>query len=302
MKREKLIFIFGPTGVGKSELAVKVAHGLGEIISVDSMQVYEGLDCGTAKPDERCLGAVKHHLISIVPPTYRFSAGDFKSLAQKAIQDISKRGYIPILVGGTGLYFRALEYNLDEAPKADINFRERLYAEEEREKGTLFNKLIEVDPHTARHLHPNDLVRIIRALEIYHISGEKFSDMVKRNSRSMFRILKIGITMEREKLYRKLELRCMKMVERGLAEEVYGLLRDGFTEKLPSMKGLGYSHFIQYYKGCLSHNETLRLFMRDTKRYAKRQLTWFGNEKGVDWFGPGDHKEIRGRAEEFNNN
>jgi tRNA dimethylallyltransferase len=302
MKREKLIFIFGPTGVGKSRLAVKVACGLGEIISVDSMQVYKGLECGTAKPDEQHLGAVKHHLISIVPPTYRFSAGDFKSLAQKAIQDISERGYIPVLVGGTGLYFRALEYNLDDAPKADINFRERLYAEEERKKGTLFDKLMDVDPHTARHLHPNDLVRIIRALEIYHVSGERLSDIVKRNSPSRFRILKIGITMEREELYRKLELRCMKMVEHGLAEEVCGLLRDGLTEKMPSMKGLGYSHFTQYYKGCLSHNETLRLFVRDTKRYAKRQLTWFGKEKGVEWFGPDHYKEIRKRAEEFNNN
>jgi tRNA dimethylallyltransferase len=301
MKREKLIFIFGPTGVGKSELAVKIAHGLGEIISVDSMQVYKGLECGTAKPEKRQLGIVKHHLISIIPATCRFSAGDFKSLAQEAISDISKRGFVPILVGGTGLYFRALEYNMDEAPKADTNLRELFYAEEERQKGVLFKKLMDIDPLTARRLHPNDLIRIIRALEIYQLSGVKFSDMVNRNSERQYRVLKVGITIDRKELYRKLEDRCMKMVKHGLADEVYKLLLDGLTERLPSMKGLGYSHFTQYYKGCLSYDETMRLFARDTKRYAKRQLTWFGKEEGVEWYHPGDCKEIRSRVEVFCN-
>ncbi|UCB45119.1 MAG: tRNA (adenosine(37)-N6)-dimethylallyltransferase MiaA [Spirochaetota bacterium] len=299
MKTEKLVFIFGPTGVGKSELAVKIAHGLGEIISVDSMQVYEGLDCGTAKPDKKHLVVVKHHLVSIVPPTYRFSAGDFKRLAQEAIVDISKRGFIPILVGGTGLYFRALEYNMDAAPKADINLREQLYKEEERQKGALFKKLMDIDPSTARRLHPNDLVRIIRALEIYHLSGVRFSDILNRSSEHRYSILKVGINIAREKLYRKLEVRCMKMVRHGLAWEVSRLLEDGLTEKLPSMQGLGYSHFTQYYKGCLSHDETLRLFTRDTKRYAKRQLTWFGKEQGVTWYHPDEHNEIRGQVEKF---
>jgi tRNA dimethylallyltransferase len=299
MKTEKLIFIFGPTGVGKSELAVKIAPGVGEIVSVDSMQVYEGLDCGTAKPGKKHLEIIKHHLINIVPPTYRFSAGDFKRLAQAAIADISKRGFVPILVGGTGLYFRALEYNMDEAPKADVSLREQLYREEDRQKGVLFRQLMDIDPQTAQRLHPNDLVRIIRALEIYHVAGVRFSDIVNRNNERQYRILKIGIIIEREKLYKKLEFRCMKMVKQGLAWEVSGLLGDGLIEKFPSMKGLGYSHFTQYYKGCLSYEETLRLFVRDTKRYAKRQLTWFRKEQDVKWYHPDEYNEIRGQVEKF---
>lgn len=298
MKRKRLVFVFGPTGVGKSELAVKVARGLGEIVSVDSMQVYQKLERGTAKPTALQLGSVRHHLVSIVPPTYRFSAGDFQRVAREAIDDIAGRGLLPILVGGTGLYFRALECNLDDAPKADTSLREEMYREEEKDKGSLYRRLLQVDPETACRLHPNDLVRVVRALEIYRISGRPSSDLMGGGEIKRYEILKFGINIERDKLYRNIELRCDRMVADDLAGEVCALLNEGLDEKLPSMKGLGYSHFIQCLKGCYSYEETKRLFKRDTKRYAKRQLCWFRRED-AEWFAPRQHGEIRRRVEEF---
>lgn len=298
MENTRIVFIFGPTGVGKTDLAVEVAEGIGEIISVDSMQVYKGLECGTSKPGSGHMKRVKHHLVSCVPPDFRFSAGDFKRLAGEAISGIFNRGKVPILVGGTGLYFRALEYNLIDAPQADLRLRESLYGEEVM-KGVLYNKLSEIDPETAHILHPNDLVRIVRALEVYYLSGMKFSEYIKKGNRKRYNTLKIGINMNRDILYRRLELRCLKMTECGLAEEVYRLLKNGYTEKLPSMKGLGYGHFIQYLKGCHSHGETVRLFIRDTKRYAKRQLTWFRKEAETQWFKPEDHDLIREKIRRF---
>jgi tRNA dimethylallyltransferase len=295
----KVVFIFGPTGVGKTDLALRVAQGIGEIISVDSMQVYKELEKGTAKPDNRALQSVPHHLVSIVSPDYRFSAGDFKNLASRAIYDIHHRGKIPILVGGTGLYFRALEYSLSDAPSADLELRKILYCEEEKEKGSLYVRLKSVDPKTARTLHPNDLVRIIRALEVHELSRKKFSDFKNGGTDVKFDALKIGLNIDRDELYKRLADRCKKMISGGLAGEVFGLLSRGYDERFPSMKGLGYSHFIQYFKGCRSFNEVIRLFIRDTKRYAKRQLTWFRREKGTILFRPTEYRSVRERIEHF---
>jgi tRNA dimethylallyltransferase len=284
--RQKLVFICGPTGVGKTELAARAAEGIGEIISVDSMQVYRQLDLGTAKPGPEVLSRVPHHLLSIVGPAYRFSAGDFRRRALEAIAGIRSRGRLPFLVGGTGLYFRALEFHFSEAPGADLSLRELLYREEEQSKGSLYQRLLELDPETARRLHPNDLVRIVRALEIHRLTERKPSEFVTGAQQPQFDILKIGLDVERGVLYDALERRCMNMVRDGLAAEVYGLLRQGYDERYPAMKGLGYSHFIQYFKGCLSNRETLRVFIRDTRRYAKRQLTWFRKDRAVSWYGP----------------
>lgn len=298
MSEKRIVFIFGPTGVGKSALAVQAACGIGEIVSVDSMQVYRGLDCGTAKPTSRQRASVPHHLVSIVPPSYRFSAGDFKRLAEKTIDEITGRGLLPVLVGGTGLYFRALEYSLHEAPRADMALREMLYGEEEKSPGTLCRRLERLDPAAARRLHANDLVRIVRALEIYELSGRRCSEFTEGMKNARYQVLKIGINIERETLYRTLESRCARMLEEGLPQEVYGLMQDGIDERLPAMKGLGYSHFVQYFKGCFSYEETVRLFARDTRRYAKRQLCWFRRET-AEWFFPRQHAEVRRRMERF---
>lgn len=303
MKENKLVFIFGPTGVGKSDIACEVAQGIGEIISVDSMQVYGGMERGTAKPTEEQMQRVKHYLVSIVPPDFRFSAGNFKKLALKTISDIYNRGKIPILVGGTGLYFRALEFDLMDAPPANLELRDSLYSREEKNSGSLYRALSQIDPQAASSIHPNDILRVVRALEIYYITGVKFSELARRDSedRSVehFTTLKIGINTDRDVLYGRIEARCMKMIDSGLAREVFGLLRDGYTEKLPSMKGLGYSHFIQYFKGCYSSEETVRLFIRDTKRYAKRQLTWFGKEPDTRWFEPSESEAVKRKVMSF---
>ena len=303
MKENKLVFIFGPTGVGKSDIACEVAQGIGEIISVDSMQVYGGMERGTAKPTEEQMQRVKHYLVSIVPPGFRFSAGNFKKLALKTISDIYNRGKIPILVGGTGLYFRALEFDLMDAPPANLELRDSLYSREEKNRGSLYRALSQIDPQAASSIHPNDILRVVRALEIYYITGVKFSELARRDSedRSVehFTTLKIGINTDRDVLYGRIEARCMKMIDSGLAREVFGLLRDGYTEKLPSMKGLGYSHFIQYFKGCYSSEETARLFIRDTKRYAKRQLTWFGKEPDTRWFEPSESEAVKRKVMSF---
>jgi tRNA dimethylallyltransferase len=298
VSEKRIVFIFGPTGVGKSALAVKAAGGIGEIVSVDSMQVYRGLDCGTAKPTAHQRACVPHHLVNIVPPSYRFSAGDFTRLADRAIDEITRRGLLPVLVGGTGLYFRALEYSLDEAPKADTQLRERLYREEEKSRGILYRRLERLDPAAACKLHTNDLVRIVRALEIYELSGRRFSEVTKGSKNSRYEVLKIGISMERDALYRNIESRCGRMIQEGLSKEVYGLLHDGTDERLPAMRGLGYSHFVQYFKGCLSYDETVRLFVRDTRRYAKRQLCWFRREN-AEWFSPDRPEDVRRRIERF---
>lgn len=299
MNKDQLVFIFGPTGVGKTGLSCEVAQGIGEIISVDSMQVYKGLDCGTAKPTKEQLRRVKHHLVSIISPDIRFSAGDFRKLALKSISEIQERGKIPILVGGTGLYFRALEYDFIEAPTAQPCIRERLYRKEEEKKGSLFHRLSLIDPRTAEKLHPNDILRIVRALEVYYTTGIKFSELIENGGRKQFAPLKIGLNIDRETLYSRLESRCTQMLERGLPGEVFKLLMRGYTEKYPSMKGLGYSHFFQYFKGCYSYEETVRLFIRDTKRYAKRQLTWFRKETETQWFKPYDVEIIKKKIESF---
>ncbi|MBN2324424.1 MAG: tRNA (adenosine(37)-N6)-dimethylallyltransferase MiaA [Spirochaetes bacterium] len=298
MSEKRIVFIFGPTGVGKSALAVKVAGGIGEIVSVDSMQVYRGLDCGTAKPTADQRAIVPHHLVSIVPPSYRFSAGDFMRLAERTIEEITRRGLLPILVGGTGLYFQALEYSLDEAPKADTTLRDRFYREEEESRGILYRRLERLDPDYARKLHENDLLRIVRALEICELTGRRFSDVTNKSRNARYEVLKIGIDIQRDELYRNIESRCGRMIQEGLSQEVYGLVCGGIDERLPAMRGLGYSHFVQYFKGCLSYEETVRLFVRDTRRYAKRQLCWFRREN-AEWFTPDNWEEVQRRIERF---
>ena len=295
----KLIFIMGPTAVGKTDIAVELARDIGEIISVDSMQVYKELNCGTAKPTPEQMKMVKHHLIDIVSPDYRFSAGDFRRYALKAINEIKKRGKIPFLVGGTGLYFRTIEKGLIEAPPADLEYREKLYSMEKNKKGILYEKLKSIDPETARRVHPNDLIRIVRALEIHHLTGEPFSKYIKNDQRDEFDILKIGINLPRAVLYERIERRCHKMLECGLADEVVNLLKRGYNEKYPSMKGLGYSHFISYLKGCYSYSEVVRLFVRDTRRFAKRQMTWFKSDDSIVWFMPDQRDEIRTVIDRF---
>ena len=291
-----IIFLFGPTAAGKTELACALAEGIGEIISVDSMQVYREMDIGTAKPTDAQRLRVPHHLVDVVPPNRRFSAGDFRRIASRLIEEVHKRGKVPFLVGGTGLYFKTIEYDLLDVPPGDLRLRDSLYRMEEKSPGILHDRLKSVDPVAAERLHPNDILRIVRALEIVQCTGSAYSRFLGREKRKVISPLKIGVTLQREELYRRIEERCSKMIASGLAREVHSLIQRGCTEKHSSMNGLGYSHYVQYFKGCLSHGETVRLFIRDTKRYAKRQITWFRREKDTAWHLPDDFEVIRKRV------
>ena len=299
VKDTRVVFLFGPTAVGKTELACVLAEHIGEIISVDSMQVYRGMDLGTAKPNEEQRRMVMHHLIDLVPPDSRFSAGDFRRCALEAMKEIRERGKVPFFVGGTGLYFRALEYELLDAPPGDQKLRHLLYRMEEESPGILYETLKSMDPETADRIHQNDVVRLVRALEVYQSAGRRFSDFLRIHKRRVLTPLKIGLTLGREELYRRIEARCRRMIVSGLAEEVADLIGKGYTEAYPSMKGLGYSHYTHYFKGCLSHEETVRQFIRDTKRYAKRQLTWFRRETDAFWYEPRQIEAIRVRVLRF---
>ena len=299
MKDTKIVFLFGPTAVGKTELACSLAEHIGEIVSVDSMQVYRGMDLGTAKPTKEQRQRVRHHLIDLVPPDRRFSAGDFRRCALETMKEIQERGKVPFFVGGTGLYFRVLEYELLNAPPGDQKLRHLFYRMEEESPGILYEKLKTVDPEAADRLHPNDVIRLVRALEVYQSTGKRFSDFLHIDKQRALTPLKIGIALGREELFKRIEARCRRMIASGLAEEVRDLIGRGCTEAYPSMKGLGYSHYTHYFKGCLSRDETARQFIRDTKRYAKRQLTWFRREIDTFWHVPSQIEAIRWRVFNF---
>ncbi|MCG0277815.1 MAG: tRNA (adenosine(37)-N6)-dimethylallyltransferase MiaA [Thermanaeromonas sp.] len=292
-KRPPVGAIVGPTAVGKSEIALEVAARLkAEIISVDSTQVYRGLDIGTAKllPHQRISRSgvyIPHHLIDIVDPDEPFSVADYQRMAREAIRDIHARGRLPLLVGGTGLYFQAVIDPYVFLPGArDISVRARLKKEaEERGLGYLYRVLEAVDKEAARRIHPHDQRRIVRALEFYYLTGEPISSTwVKNKKESPYRLALAGLSMERRLLYERINLRVDKMLEAGLVEEVRGLLRKGYSPDLPALQALGYKEIIAYLQGKVSLEEAIYILKRNTRRYAKRQLTWFRRDPRIRWW------------------
>lgn len=286
-KKRPLIVIVGPTASGKSGLAICLARLFDtEIISADSMQVYRGMDIGTAKPSGEEMEAVPHHMISIIEPDTRFSVGDYVSRARPVITGLHKRGKIPIVAGGTGLYVRALVDGLCEAPKTDWVLRKRLLSEEAGHgQGYLYRRLCEVDPVSAGRTKPNDTVRIIRSLEVYESGGVPLSDIqeVHGFKERLYHPVIIGITLERKDLYQKIEERVDRMMEAGLEAEVRGLIAI-YGDSVFPMHGLGYKQLAGYIKGMYSLEDAIRLLKRDTRRYAKRQLTWFRRDDRVQWY------------------
>ncbi|GAB2723890.1 tRNA (adenosine(37)-N6)-dimethylallyltransferase MiaA [Paenibacillus thermoaerophilus] len=282
-----LLAIVGPTAVGKTALSLTLAERLnGEIVSGDSMQVYRRMDIGTAKATPAERARVRHHLIDIKNPDEPFSVAEFQTLARKAIEDIGSRGKLPILVGGTGLYVESLCYGYDFPERAtDEAYREKL-REYGREHGTqaLWDKLREVDPDTAGRLHANDERRIIRALEVYHATGERLSDQLRKQRReSPYRLCLIGLTMEREQLYRRIGERVDAMIREGLVGEVRSLLAAGWPPNATAFQGIGYKEIVPYLEGRMSLEEAVELLKRDTRRFAKRQLSWFRHMKEIEW-------------------
>jgi tRNA dimethylallyltransferase len=288
-EQKKLVIIQGPTASGKSDLAVMLAESFsGEIVNADSMQIYRGMDIGTAKPCSDTMGRVPHHLFGIINPDESFSAADFRREAERTIRDIHGRGKNVFVVGGTGLYIKVLTGGLVDSPGGNEEFREEM-KRIARDFGNmkLYDRLVRADPDTAENLHPNDLLRIIRALEVYEMTGYPVSELRKRHRFSDaggFSCLKLGITAHRSELYCKIDTRVDLMFEHGLVEEVRGLLAKGYSPRLKSMQSLGYRHVCAFIAGEYSLEEAVRLVKRDTRRYAKRQMTWFRKDGEIIWF------------------
>lgn len=285
-ERLPLLVIAGPTGVGKTAAAVALARRIPlEVVSADSRQVYRGMDVATGKPTRAERTAVVHHLVDVVDPDDRYSAARFRDDAVATIAAIHGRGRLPVVVGGTGLYIRALLRGLDAAVPADPAFRAELAGiAAEFGRGALHDRLREEAPAMAQRLHPNDSVRVVRALERVR-AGAAVGDEQRawRDGKPAWHTLYVGLTMDREALARRLRTRAAAMVEAGLADEVRALLARGYAPALPAMQGIGYREFAQVVRGALPAHEALRLMQRDTVRYARRQWTWFNREPGIEW-------------------
>jgi len=286
-KREKLVAIVGPTATGKTELSLELAEQFhGEIISGDSMQVYRGMDIGTAKAAPHELARVPHHLIDIISPAEEYSVALFQQSATRLITEINQRGRLPFLVGGTGLYIESVTHRFQFSQSAqDPELRDRLQRIAETEGvESLHARLAAVDPITAERLHPNDVKRVIRALEIYENTGCKMSDYQIRAEQSPYDLVMIGLTMERKILYQRINERVDRMIEAGLVEEVRRLLDQGYSPSLTSMQGLGYKELIPYLYGEITLEKAIQDIKKRTRHFAKRQLSWFRRMKEIQWF------------------
>ena len=281
-----LVVIVGPTGVGKTALALPLAEELdGEIVSADSRQVYRGMDIGTAKPTPEERSLVPHHLIDIIDPDQEFTLADFQERAYAAIKEIAARGRLPFLVGGTGQYVRAVVegWRIPRVPP-DPQLRAELYATaQEHGTQTLYEQLLALDPNAASFISPRNLRRIIRALEVCIKSGQPFSAQ-RGKSPPPYRVLQIGLTMERAELYRRVDARIERMIAAGLVEEVRTLLERGYDWSLPSMSGLGYLQLRGYFEGHISLAEAVALIKKETRRFIRHQYNWFrlGDER-IHW-------------------
>ena len=287
VRRKPLVVILGPTAVGKSRVAIDVAKQLdGDILTVDSRQVYRGMDVGTDKPPVSARHGVAHHLLDLVDPDEPFNAGLFRRHATERIEELHRRRRLPLVVGGTGLYVRILLQGLCEAPPSDPGLRAQL-CEEAREQGYefLYARLASADPVTAAKLHPRDTSKIIRALEVHHLSGVPMSSFQAGHgfTERPFSTLVIGLNRERKYLYRRIEERIDWQLANGLVEETRNLLARGCRRDGPGMTGLGYRHVAAHLAGECDWAEMVRLFKRDTRRFAKRQMTWFRREAETTW-------------------
>lgn len=284
-----LAVIVGPTGVGKTAVAVELARMLAiEVVSADSRQVYRGMDAATGKPTALERRAVTHHLVDVVEPDEPYHAARFRQEARAAIDSIRARGRLPVVVGGTGLYVRALLRGLDPMPPADPVYRAELAGVAAREgPGALHARLAEAAPELGRRLHPNDRVRVVRALELLRAGAPVGRAQRAWRGPQAEDVMYVGLTMEREALARRLRARAAAMVAAGLAEEVRALLARGFDPALPAMLGIGYREFVQVIRGTLGEAEGLARMQRDTVRYARRQRTWFRREPGIEWLDVG---------------
>ncbi|MFZ7120455.1 MAG: tRNA (adenosine(37)-N6)-dimethylallyltransferase MiaA [Eubacteriaceae bacterium] len=287
--KDKIVLIVGPTASGKTEISIKLAHKINaEIISADSMQIYKKMNIGTAKPNIEEMQGIKHYLIDEIEPEEEFSVALFKKQSEFYIANIIKNDKIPLIVGGTGLYVNSFVQTLDFT-SAKPNEKIRIELENiAKEKGNevLHNMLIDIDPLSADKIHPNNVKRIIRALEIYKTSGIAKSQWDERSMKNELKYepILIGLNMDRKLLYNRINLRVDIMINNGLVDEVKRLLEEGYAETLVSMQGLGYKEIVKYLNGYYSLEEAIEIIKRDTRRFAKRQLTWFRRDNRINWF------------------
>ena len=298
--KQPLIIITGPTASGKTALSVELAKRIGgEIISADSMQVYRYMDVGSAKVTKEEMDGVPHHLIDVLDPKDAFNVVVFQEMAKKAMEEIYANGHIPIVAGGTGFYIQALLNDIDFTENdGDMEYRqelEKLAAEKGAE--VLHAKLREVDPVSADAIHANNVKRVIRALEFYEKTGKRISEHneEERQKESPYNFAYYVLNMERARLYSRIDMRVDKMVEDGLEEEVKNLKAMGCTRDMVSMQGLGYKEILDYLNGEISLDEAVYILKRDTRHFAKRQLTWFKREKEVTWINQEDFEFERGK-------
>lgn len=288
MDRKPLIILTGPTASGKSDLAVRLAHRIGgEIISADSMQVYRGMDIGTAKIHTAEMQGIPHHLIDVKNPDEAFNVVVFQNLAKEALQTIYANGHIPIVAGGTGFYIQALLRDIDFAEN-DNNSTYRKELEQIALKegpGSLHQMLQESDPESAAAIHPNNVKKVIRALEFLQQTGEKISDHNRTQAKQLspYQFAYFVLTMDRDTLYTRIDQRVDQMIGAGLVQEVKHLMDQGFDRQLVSMQGLGYKEICAYLEGECTLEEAVSQIKLGTRHFAKRQLTWFRREKEVIW-------------------
>ncbi|MFW5908269.1 MAG: tRNA (adenosine(37)-N6)-dimethylallyltransferase MiaA [Desulfosalsimonas sp.] len=303
MQRPKIIVLCGPTGIGKTGMSLALARRLnGGIVSADSMQIYRYMDIGTAKPDEAQQAAAPHYMIDVAEPDESYDAARYAREAGNAILKLKNQEKLPLVVGGTGLYIKALLYGLFKSSPSRPQLRQRLRKEADQKVGKyLHDKLTSCDPVAAGRIHPNDTYRIIRALEVYELTGRPISEYQQNHgfSDSRFHALKIGLHLERRQLYEQINLRVEKMLEDGLLEEVRELIDMGYSPELKSMQSLGYRHMTDYLGGSLCWRDAVEQMKTDTRRYAKRQLVWFRNDPEMLWMAPDDVDYACSRIQKF---
>ncbi|MBP5266382.1 MAG: tRNA (adenosine(37)-N6)-dimethylallyltransferase MiaA [Lachnospiraceae bacterium] len=304
MNKPKLIVLTGPTAVGKTSASIGLAKAIGgEIISADSMQVYRHMDIGSAKITPEEMEGVKHHLIDVLDPSEAFNVVTFQQMAKAAMEEIYAAGHIPIVVGGTGFYIQALLYDIDFTEEDDATqYREELEElAKTRGKDYLYEQLQQVDPEGAAAIHPNNVKRVIRALEYYRNTGGKISEHneASHQKESPYDFTYFVLDMNREELYRRIDKRVDIMIEQGLVDEVKTLAANGATRDMVSMQGLGYKEILDYLDGEITLEEAIYRIKRDSRHFAKRQLTWFRRERDVTWVHKEDFDMEEARILEF---
>ncbi len=305
---EPIVVLVGPTAIGKTALSIKLARSLDfEILSMDSMQVYRYMDIGTAKITKEEMKGVRHHLIDVVDPDENFNAGLYENLALEVIRDVISRGKRVLITGGTGLYLNALLYGLVKEIPVFPEIRKELEQELERHGHDVLHQQLSItDGISAKRIHKNDTHRLIRALEIFKGTGKKWSSLIEehrlnKHPKRFRNVLKIGLTCERDTLYRRINERSRIMIEQGLQREVVALLEKGYGGGLRSMQSIGYSHMVKFIEKELTESEMIEKLSRDTRRYAKRQYTWFNKIHNLYWFGKDQSYEIEQMVRGFIN-